>query len=285
MTAVSVLGSGPVAITSADGSHLTVPLNALKYDGGAVTVSNWPPPPKVDHGENALAAAWATYMVNQGELSPDNSVPLLSGPAFYVEAVVPGSLGDSITLTISNVKPATPAAMTTLDLDVDITDIYLLQTTAGLKGTIGIAPGGGSEPGLVYAIDGSSPLSDLPKKATASMKGTPSQAVFKDAGGTTVLTLAAPSDGGADIFDASIDGVTPLPAPGTFTLSTHWKKTVAGKTLADMAVAFAAVIKITAPPGDFGIPVEIPATPLKNGIDAGVAPVAAQPATLTVETA
>lgn len=268
----SLLGTGPVAITTAQGAHLTIPLSALSYDGSAITITGWPPVPG--------AQDWVDYLFAEGQLLPFTPVGKAPpGNAFLVEATHPGLFSNAITLTISNVKPLNPPNMTTMDILVSVENDYPGLTKASLGEKIGTAAGGGSEPGLIY-LSSADPPADLPDKSPTpvAMTGTPAHADIAGGGGTA-FTLGGVADIGADIT-YTVE-VPAAPVGDAFDLKVVWSKSVANKTLADHAPLFASIIKITAPPGGFGVPKADTYT-LQNGADAGSTPTPAAPGTATI---
>ena len=197
----SVLGTGPVAITTAKkAQHLTISLGALTSDGSSIGLAGWPrtgSPEDTPDVKNA-AIAWANYLLAQGTLRTDTSPP---GPAFLVAAVHPGTNGNTITLVLSNVTKS-PSA-TTLDIAVTVRDTYAGLSLATIADTIGTAVDGGSKPGLIH-LASVPPLAKMPddaKIASFNPAGTVVQADVKGDGGTAFL-LEAPGDGGgASQFD------------------------------------------------------------------------------------
>ena len=141
----NVLGSGPVAITTSKGAHAIIPLNLVSYDPatGNAVITGWTPPEGITV---PAAAAWATYLLNQEELTVDTSpaaAPTPPGPAFIAEAVHPGKdTHNKITLTFTDVPAAAnPPSATSYQLDVTVENTYTglnaltLDTLADVIGT------------------------------------------------------------------------------------------------------------------------------------------------------
>jgi hypothetical protein len=255
----NLLGTGPVAITTATGAHLTIPLSALTYDGSAITFTGWPPAGSpIDTAANKTAAKnWVGYLFGQGELIADTpGGTALPGPAFLVEATEPGFLGNGIAFTISDVgAPANPPAVTTMTLEVTVVNDYPGLTPATIANTIGTTAGGGSKPGLVHVVPGTIQMPDATPSPIAfvAIPGAPPQPLQASVPGSggTAFVLEAPPDGGAGKFEATV--TLPATPDGTFDLNITWHKK-ATDTLANLPGLFAYVVKITAPPGGFAVP-------------------------------
>jgi len=274
----SVLGTGPVAITTDNATHLTVPLSALSYDGSVVAIAGWPPagsPP------DALSKAkdWVAYLFNENELqayTPVGKAPL--GPAFLVEASHPGTSGNTIQLVISAVVPLNPPNMTTCDIAVTAVDVYTGLTLATLADVIGTTEDGGTMPGLIHLASAAGSMPKAQKVPFSTVA--PAQAKLAATSGDA-FTLEAPGDGGgATQFDVEVTNATAT----QFDLTVTWKKAGTGKTLAEHATAFAYLLKITAPPGGYGVPVAGTYT-LHGGTNPSSTPAPASPATETIPSA
>ena len=284
----SVQGTGPVAITSAKGAHLTVPLSAIQYDGKNVTII-WTPPDG-DMANKDRAKYWATYLLGEGELQVHTAPATApAGPAFLIEATHPGLFSNQITVSIANVTKLNPPDMSTMNMTVSVENDYSGLTLATLGSTIGTSEGGGSEPGLIF-LSSADPPTDKPVKSAApvAMSGAPVHADMASSGGTA-FTLGGVADIGAGTtFTVEVPAD---PVGDAFKLKVVWSKTVTGKTLAEHATSFASIVKITPPPsGIFGIPAVDPVThsatiPIAGGADPGSTPTPAVPAKATVPAA
>src|SRR5262249_50604186 len=152
-TMANVLGTGPVAITTANAQHRTIPLGALTSDGTSVSLVGWPPAGSPDDTPaiKTAAGAWANYLLAQGTLQTDTATTSApAGPAFLVAAAHPGTSGNTITLGLSNVTKRNPPSATTLDIAVTVTDTYAGLSLATIADVIGTAVDGGSKPGLIH---------------------------------------------------------------------------------------------------------------------------------------
>jgi hypothetical protein len=286
MAAILAIGAGPVALTSDNGAHLTIPLSALTFENGAIKISGWPP---YDHAPNdpdgtafkQLVTDWLGYLVGQQLLKPDTSgAAAPAGPAFLVEAQHAGANGNDIALAISNVNPQVPPSTTTFDLTVDVTDTYKDLTLATIADIIGTSVDGGSKPGLVFLDTSVAPSGKMPAAATVSLTGSPLRAQFADANNQPAVTLGAPGDGGGGTFSAQIT----VTAADKFDLKVTWSKTLANKTIADHTVAFQYVVKLSKPLGDYGVPKAETIT-LSGGADPTTATVPPTAATASADPA
>jgi len=256
----SVTGSGPIAITSSTGAHLTVPLSALSESGGAVTVNNWPVP--ADVGNNTRAANWASYLFKQGSLVDAPSVA--SAPAFVATATVPGAAGNGTTLTVSQVTAQNPSYTSTLKLEVDVSYTVDGLTPDNLGVTIGTVAGGGSKPGLVYLNGTVSATtgSDSPPTAPVGLAG--GNFTVKTQGGDSWFVLSpAHSDDSPTNFTVSVSGTC-----DNFSITVAWNLIGPSQKLSDHASTFSDVIKITPPAGaGFGVPQSATPVTLSGGAD------------------
>jgi hypothetical protein len=202
-----------------------------------------------------------------------------------VEAVHPGTSGNTIEFILSNVTPANPPNMTTLNIAVTVTDTYPGVSLADIADTIGTAVDGGSKPGLIHLVTPPPPpaLTQMPDdgQTVAFAAAASTMQATLVGGATDAFTLEAPGDGGgASQFDVAVTNATAT----TFDLTVTWKKTVTNKTLAEHATAFAYVLNITAPPAGYGVPVEDTYT-LHDGHDPTTTPTPATPAEETIPSA
>lgn len=242
MVAIRAIGTGPVAFTDGNGAHQLVPLSAIAFDNGAITVS----------GVSADVAKWVGYLAGQQLLTADTSgAAAPAGPAFLVEAQHPGAAGNSIALKISGVTAQAPPATSTFTLEIDVAYTVPSLKVGTIVATIGTSVDRGNQPGLLFLATAVAPSGQMPTAAVVSVTGSPPRAQFMDAANNPAVTLEAPGDGGgAGTFTAEIV-VTGL---DTFDLKVKWSKSVTNKTVADHASAFQYVVKISQPPGGYGVP-------------------------------
>jgi hypothetical protein len=282
----SVLGTGPLAVTTSTGAHAIIPLNLVSYDpaSGNAVITGWTPPAGITVQK---ATDWATYLLNEEELIVDRApvvAPTPPGPAFLAEAVHPGNEAhNTITLTFTSVPAASnPPSATSYQLEVTVENTYSGLELATLADVIGTAVGGGSKPGLVHLVTPPAPPpAKLPDSQTVLFAHT--GAVMQAALATGSFTLEAPGDGGgATTFNVQVSNV----ADPKFDLKVTWKKSNTG-TAASHATAFAYVLNISKPAGgDYGAPpAGTHSYPLTGGGDPGSTPVAATPPKATIPSA
>jgi hypothetical protein len=278
----SVQGTGPVAITTAKGAHLTIPLSALTYSQGAITISGWTAP---DSDTQTAAQNWASYLLGQSDLAPAPSPTTApAGPAFLLEATHPGLLSSQISVAISGVTAANPPDASTIDMTVSVTNAYSGLTLATLGSTIGTSEGGGSQPGLVF-LSSADPPSDLPVGSASAVEfsGDPPKAVIACGNGTQFTLTGVADIGTGTTFTVEV----PAPVAGKFELDVVWSLAVTDKKPSELPALFQSVVKITAPSAGFGVPKEL-TYPLTNGADpdpTAIPPTPAVPAKATVPSA
>ena len=276
MAGIPVIGDGPVAITTKDGAHMTIPLGALSLDSNnQIVVGTWPPYSDLgsDPAFKASVDGWLKFLVGQGELKPATSgAKAPAGPAFLVEATHVGATGNDIKLKISHVNPQVPPDTTTLDLEVSVVNTYTGLTLATIADTIGTSDGGGSKPGLVFLAAPAPPLAHMPDAGVVHMTGLPPHADVMS-GTDLAFTLGARPDGGGGTFDVEVT----VHLPDTFDLKVTWTKPIANKTLLQHAAQFAYIVNIIKPPGGFGVPDEVTVT-LSDGANPGTVSVPPKPA-------
>ncbi len=184
-----------------------------------------------------------------------------------VSAADPGSAGNNISVSISNVQVSIPS---TFDLGVTETDVYPSLSTGTIVSIVGDTNTPGSKPGLAHVVGKPAlPPNNQTVQFTGGQNNVNAQASFLDATGKVALTLEAKKPGSdGNLITATISNVQ---ASGSFTLGLTWTKTVPGLTLGDFLQKIQSNLsyEITATPPAAGM--TLPAegvTTLSGGTDA-----------------
>ncbi len=153
-----VLGNGPIAFTKQGGQMLLIPLSALTLDGKTIQAN----PP---YNEDEILQ-WLQYLVHSGVLTAGPTPA--PKPAMTITAADPGSAGNYIQVTFSNIvlNLADPKK-TTFDAIITETDTYDKlsidpDSEFFISKMLGTETKAGSKPGLVHIKDADTP--SLPKK-------------------------------------------------------------------------------------------------------------------------
>src|SRR5262249_22120823 len=101
MASTPVIGTGPVAFTTAANKHITIPLGALSLDDGAIMISGWTPPKDTQQ----KVEDWLKYLLQQNLLT---AAAVAVRPAFDIEAKHPGASGNTISIKITKVAKKDP---------------------------------------------------------------------------------------------------------------------------------------------------------------------------------
>lgn len=191
-----------------------------------------------------------------------------------VSAADPGSAGNNISVSISNVQVT--ASSSSFDLGVTETNVYLSLSAITIAGILGI-PGDpknpGSTPGLAHLVaapaTGAIPVNNQTVSFAGGQSSVSAQASFLDATGNVAFTLEAKKPGlDGNLTTATISNVQ---ASGSFTLGLTWTKTLTGLTLGNFLqnIQSDLAYEITATPPAAGM--TLPAegvTTLSGGTDA-----------------
>lgn len=262
MATTPVLGNGPFEYTDpATGKQVSIPLNALNFSSGQLSInsSSWPatPPPFV----NAILS----NLAQQGLIVP---MPAASPkPAMAITATDPGSAGNNIQVAIAITSPSNDPTQAKFRITITETDNYKgLSLNSGsssfIENILGSDSVQGSKPGLAHVLHASLATTGTPatvaafKAASVNAKA---QADVKTADATPklVFTLEAKRKG----KDGELTTATVGPNasdPSTFDLSLTWTKQVANLTLANVqanAAALAYDVQVAPPAsGIFSVP-------------------------------
>ncbi len=257
-----VIGNGPVRFTTNDGTHVTIPLTALRFDDKGLL----------------SADAWTLYSIYKSSVDPwiaslRTSQLFVAGPAaapkpaMVITAANAGAAGNNIQVTFDNVTPdpadPTNPAKTTFNVTIVETDSYpLLSIDAAspvfVKTVLGTEKVAGTQPGLVEIPDGETPK--LPKAGIDKLGGgsptVKSNYVVNEASGAgNAFTVRARQNGvDGDKTVVTIGNIDPVAK--TFSLVAKWSDTITGLKLADLPAKLSGYeITVAAPAsGTFGVP-------------------------------
>jgi hypothetical protein len=248
MAGIPVVGTGPIAFTTKEGAHLTIPLGALSVVNGSIAVGAvWPPYAAADAAGKAAVDTWLGYLLKQKELTAAAVAP--PGPSFTLKAAHPGTSGDAITVKIIQVTGGDPKSETQIDAEVGVTNVYADLRPDTIAETLGTGPGTGTQPGLVYVKSIASPPTMPGNLVKTALGNPPSVKVMDASAAAESFTLEAPGDGGhPDTFDVTIDVNA---AKTAFTLTVNWKKAKAAVKLSAFNAEFGYVVTCVSPPGGF----------------------------------
>jgi hypothetical protein len=243
MASTPVIGTGPVAFTTAENKHVTIPLGALSFDNGAIKISGWVPPAGTPLNK---VEDWLKHVLQQDLLT---AATVAVGPAFDIEAKHPGASGNTISIKITKVAKKDPLGDSLLDVEANFEQVYTDLTTGNLVATLGTTEDGGTKPGLVFVVAPTAPQPTMPADFAGAVAGTapPKVNIPDKADGTkTAFALQAPGDGGSPTEFKVVVAAT---AAAKFDLTVSWKKTLTDVKLSDLDAQLGYVVKIT-PPAD-----------------------------------
>jgi hypothetical protein len=259
MPNVTVVGTGPVTLTTKDGLQISVPLSALYFDStNKIRADHWLLYAK--YGSDV--DPWISYLAKNGELTPGRAPA--PTPAILVTAADAGQAGNNIQITFSNVTT------TTFDALVVETDSYTtlsFDSTSPnfIKKVLGTETIAGSQQGLVHLLDADTP--SRPKAQTSNLTGgnAATQASAQAAADPTgnAFTLVAKKNG-ADGNKTSVTISNVDAGAKTFTLVAVWSsQPITAIKLTDLpdkltggtGGASGYEIGASAPAGGFKIPV------------------------------
>jgi hypothetical protein len=251
MARTSLVGNGPVEITTATGDLIAVPLAAFFLDGsGNPQLSG-----ALYQAHQAALIARVKDLIAQNLVGAATSpVP---PPVLVLTAVVPGAGGNEIQITF-----ASPAVQDPNNPTVDATLTHSATYTGLAKDTILGAVGDGSaKDSHTEPVFLSTPATSLPAVGSYAVDPTKGVLSVPDATDATKSAFGLTFRNAPDPA-ATMTAVIPQsdPASNTFTLTVTWKKTLTGLNAAALRTKFFPQVSGAAPPGaaptDPGIPAD-----------------------------
>jgi hypothetical protein len=270
MASLQVLGSGPLAIIDGNGAQHVVPLTLISFGPGNVPTCG----SGVSSAIQTILNPLLPGLVSQGFLWP--APPPAAAPVFTITAVEGGTIGDAINITFANpVASTTPA---TVDVSVNVNQVYPGLTLATLASVIGTSANGGSTPGLAF-LETVGKLTEMPIASVTSftLQGAVYTAAIPSgvAAMPTAFTLQA-LNALADAANLSV--VVSAVTASTFTITVKWQKTVPAVPLNDLTklnTQFGFVLKFAPPPSGAPSAGYAPPAPgtitLRGGLDPVIA--------------
>lgn len=280
-TTPTVLGTGPFEYTDPKGKQVLIPLSALVFKNGQLSVDStkWPTPNSASITLPGFVNPMLGSLAQQDLIVP---VPTPAPkPAMTLTAADAGSAGNGIKVTITTGSLNVDPTQTTFSLKIEETDTYpgLMPTT--IATVLGTDKSAGTQPGLVHVVQSSLPAAGMPAAVSKQPftqpapppppppPGPNAQSVLMNNAKTPApfVTLEAKKIGA----DGALTVVTIANVTGTtFDLTAYWTKTVSGLTLANLQSNLANMsyeLTILAPPsGIISVPASA-AVQLTGGID------------------
>lgn len=250
MTVLAAVANGPIAYVSPAGTQTFVPLSAIRFVDGAVTVDS----------TFQAASAWIGSLVEQGYVRPGGSTPVTA--AIVWSAVDPGTAGNATTVSIKSVS----------DLLFDATAERNERWSGLTPATVGKTLA--AHEAIVRVNDATPKMPvKMAKTKLAGGSGTlASKLAIPAKTGDAFTVTARAADVSGDDVEVAIDDVDTNAS--TFTLTASWKKTASNVDASTAAAKLAAlefVVKATAPDGKtFVLPAEGSHT-LSGGVDKATA--------------
>lgn len=264
--AYQALGTGPVSFLDANSKQQEIPLSTLYFDSNGPHTT-WPSYATSPAPTQKLIDALLQQLSAQGLLTPGTQVT--PTPALTITATEPGTTGNVIQVTISNVS----ATANTMTVAVSATEVYPGLTTATIGDALGTSAAAAN--GLVYLQSNNG---QPPAAFTGNISAPPdlncAVPEAADSTKTAFVLAAADSADSADAVNISIN-VAPDPTPATtFTLTASWKKTQNDVTLPMLTTAatnpFGLLVNFTGPTDG---PLPAPGTvTLQGGANASSSP-------------
>ena len=223
MANTPAMGNGPFEFTDSNDRQVSIPISAFSFDSNSKlqVTADWQAVVTAQP-----AAALLAYMQAEGLLSPAAAPSTF--PAMIANAADPGAGGNNITVTISNIVPATDPTQTTFTVTVTENDLYTGLTAATMEQTLGSSAVTGSSPGLVQVKHGSVDPFGVPHSTSGVLTGSP---LHMDVLGTgsppkvfTLLAKKSGADGGLTHVTVTPDSASPSPTVETFSLHATWTK-------------------------------------------------------------
>lgn len=272
MATTPAVGPGPISYLKSDGTQVIIPLTALGFSGGSLTIPT----------SFAEATTWLTYLAQQGILTLGAPPP--PAPAINIKAATPGSGGNNIRILIANVDTTQDPAK--FDVTITETEVYTglswdSKSPMFIATILGTHANPGS--GLVHVKDNtvSGPPNPIatPTPLTLGSNGkTPVPATYHVTGtsGDAFVLEARSAGTGGNSIKVTITNVDTTTK--TFTLTAAWMLQLTGTnktTASDLANNTDAQweITVTQPTGGYLAPAPGAAT-LSGGTD-GLSPTAA----------
>ena len=234
----AVLASGPIGFTDKNGKQQSIPLSLLYFDTGVVKAEKWLP--YNDPKNKAVVDALLKSLVAGEFLTPARTPP--PKPAIVLKAAIPGSKGNTIQVTFSNIV-AGATTSTTFEAEIVVKATYAAlsfdpDSPSFIGKVLGVeAPGTSS--GLVR-VKKPAPSTTVPPEVIETAKSlagggdSVKSSLPIDGGSGTVFTLEAWKDGAeGDNIKITIPDVNS--GAKTLTLVVEWTQVkITSITLANL---------------------------------------------------
>ena len=238
-----VTAFGPIAFNFG-GKQYEIPLSQLFFDDtGAIKADLWAPYTTGTTDFQNAVGAWLRYLAKTDVLT--KAAKSAAPPAMLITAASAGAAGNSITITIANVKETSPGSGSfVFDATVAETDQHKGLTKDNIRDRLGTPTSTGSEPGLVFVWTTPATL-DVPKAGTYAASGANAEfTIDKNSGTGTAFKLRAKAGTNADQLLTSVV-ITDPDSNGVFDLTATWSKSATGINAAGFAAAGAFDYDIT----------------------------------------
>jgi len=221
--AYQALATGPISFLDDNSNQQEIPLSSIYFDADGPHTT-WPSYGSGTASTQKLIDAILQQLSVQGLLVPGSqSTPT---PVLTVTATQPGTTGNVIQVTISNVS----TIANTMTVAVSATEVHPGLTTATIGDALGTSAATAN--GLVYLQSNNN---QAPAAFTGNISGAPDLNCAipeaADSTKTAFVVAAADSSDADDAVNISIN-VAPDPSPAiTFALTAGWKKSQDNVTL------------------------------------------------------
>lgn len=260
MTAVAVLASSPISVTTSGGKQYGIPLSLLAIRDGAIDTS------RLDTALATAAMPTLKALLASGAIRPGTtSAPV---KAMEIVAKLAGALGNAITISFADVQPDEGAPDdTTSDVTVRFADRRTALTVASVGEQLG-TPTGGTAPSLVTL---KAVAAGLPAVTPATkLTGSPRELdIPLQAGGGTAFTAKVGT--GPLLADVTVAIEDVDTTANTFTLVIGLEHSAADLALSGLATRLGPLATVTPGAGGFAPPAEGTIT-LKGGAPARTEP-------------
>jgi hypothetical protein len=221
--AYQALGTGPISFLDANSNQQEIPLSSIYFDANGPHTT-WPNYSAGSASVQKLIDVLLQQLSAQGLLVPGTQTT--PTPALTIRATQPGTTGNVIQVTISNVSTTAK----TMTIAVSATEVYAGLTTATIGDALGTSAATAN--GLVYLQSNNN---QPPAAFTGNISTAPDLncAIPEAADSTKTAFVVAATDSAeaADAVNISIS-VAPDPTPATtFALTASWTKTQSNITL------------------------------------------------------
>lgn len=245
MATTSAVGNGPVEFTDDKGDQVSIPLGALRFKDGVLTIPvdpttgrypTWPPYGNYTAGTKTLIANLLNDLASEQLIVP---APVASPkPALVIQAADPGAPGNNISVGIKVTSQPDPT-QTKFDVTVTATESYPGLTVATIEKLLGSNTAPPVTLRLVHVIHASitsdpkgvpDPIVSNYPLTGPSGASTKASVDVKDSNAKVVFTLEAKKDG----IDGAKTTVTISNVDSTkltFDLQAVWSKSAAGATI------------------------------------------------------